>query len=144
MIARNRGGLMAWLDRRAVTRMVGVPLPAAASDIRYVRWQASSDLAYYEAVIRFSCSKEAYLAFVGARGMTSLSVSGPNVYLPASWQPAPDMQQPDWWGPAPTTPPDAASAAVGSDGSIVAKWEGGHTFVMIIDTGHRATRQDAM
>lgn len=140
MIAHSRGGLLAWLDRRAVERMVGVPLPRAAREIRYVRWQGSRDLAYSEAVIRFACDREDYLAFTRARNMTPLSATGPNVHLPASWEPAPDMHQPEWWTPAPTTPPHAASAAVGSDGSIVAKWESGHAYVMVTDTGHRTPR----
>lgn len=137
MIARSSGGWLAWRDRRAVARMVGVALPAASRDVHYVRWQASRDLAYYEAVIRFACSKEAYLEFIRARGMTPFSVTGPNVHLPTSWEPAPDMQPLPWWTPAPVTPPDAASAAVGSDGSIVAKWESDHAYVMVTDTGHR-------
>ena len=97
MIARSSGGWLAWRDRRAVARMVGLALPAAAGDVRYARWQASSDLAYYEAVICFSCSREVYLEFMRARDMTPFSVTGRNVHLPTTWEPAPDLQPLPWW-----------------------------------------------
>ena len=137
MIEHSRGGALAWLDRRAAERMLGTSLPAGARDLHYLRWQPSGDLAYYEGIIRFDCSKDDYLAFARARGMTLLSESGANVHLPASWEPAPDMRNPAWWQPTGETPPDAASGLVGSDGSLITKWESGHTYVMVTDTGHR-------
>jgi hypothetical protein len=141
VIDHNRGGVFGWLDRRAVQRLIGGRLPASATDVRYVCWRPSGDLAYYEAIVRFDCSKDEYLDFVRTRHLTLLSESGPNVHLPASWEPAPAMEAPEWWRPTAETSQDAAGGAVGADGSIVAKWENGHTYVMVTDTGHRHSPQ---
>ena len=137
MIETSRGGLFAPFDRRAAQRLIGAPLPDGAEDVRFVRWQPSGDLAYHEALIRFACSKEDYLALVRARGLTLFADSGPDVHLPIPWRPAPEMNDPEWWTPSSETPPDAAGGLVGSDGSIAAKWEAGHAYVMVTDTGHR-------
>lgn len=139
MITQSRGGLFTFLDRRTVEGLLGVPLPKTAGDIRYLRWQASGDLAYHEALIRFDSSKEDYLAFVQARGLTPFAVSGPNVHLPTDWRPPPEIRKPDWWEPSPETPADAASGKVGVYGSIAAKWEDGRVYALIVDTGHRSS-----
>ena len=135
-------GVISFLDRRTVERLLGAPLPKTARDVRYLRWQPRGDLAYHEALIRFDSSKEDYLAFVQARGLTPFVVSGPNVHLPTDWQPPPEIKKPDWWKPSPETPPDAASGKVGVYGSLVMKWEDGRAHALIVNTGHRSSAPD--
>lgn len=139
MITRSRGGLFAFLDRRTVEALLGAPLPKSASDVRYLRWQPSGDLAYHEALVRFDASLEDYRAFVQTRGLTPFSVSGPNVHLPIDWSPPTEIDAPDWWLPSPETPLDAASGQVGVYGSIAVKWENGRVYAVIVDTGHRSS-----
>jgi hypothetical protein len=142
MIRRNHAKLLSFLDRRTVARWLGVPLPRAARELRYVDWQPSGDLAYHEALVCFRASKEDYLALVQARGLALFSSTGPAGRLPFDWSPPPEMQRPDWWTPSPETPPDAATGTLGLYGKIAAKWEGGRVFLVIEDTGHRAARRD--
>ncbi|MFZ5511091.1 MAG: hypothetical protein ACOZCP_13660 [Pseudomonadota bacterium] len=140
MIRHDRGGLLSFLDRRKVERLLGVPLPKGARRVHYLLWRPSDHLAYHEALIRFEADRDAYLSFVHARGLTPFSESGPDVHLPIDWSPAPEITRPRWWNPTPATPPDAASGKVGLYGSLAAKWEDGKVFVLIEDTGHRERR----
>jgi hypothetical protein len=117
--------------------MIGAPLPDSAGDVRFLRWQPSTDLAYYEALIRWDSTKEEYVNFIRERGLTRFSASGPNVHLPTDWRPNPQIDNPDWWNPTPETPPDAASGMAGTFGSLAAKWEAGRVYVLLTDTGHR-------
>lgn len=138
MTTRNRGGLFTFFDRQTAERLLGSALPKSASDVRYLCWQPSGDLAYHEALVRFDASIEDYRAFVQARGLTPFSVSGPNVRLPIDWSSPPEIDAPDWWQPSANTPSDAASGQVGVYGSIAVKWENGRVYAIIVDTGHRS------
>lgn len=139
MTTQSRGGLFTFFDRRTAERLLGAALPQSASDVRYLCWQPSGDLAYHEALVRFDTSTEDYRTFVQARGLTPFSVSGPNVHLPTDWSPPPGIDAPDWWQPSTETPPDAASGQVGLYGSIAVKWESGRVYVVVVDTGHRSS-----
>lgn len=137
MITQSRGGLFTALDRHAAERLVGGALPVSATNTKYLRWQPSGDLAYYEALVRWDSTREHYLEFVHERGFTVFSTSGPDAHLPIDWRPAAQIESPAWWDPTSETPADAASGRVGMFGSIAAKWEAGRVYVMITDTGHR-------
>jgi hypothetical protein len=128
---------LAFLDRRVVRRLLQVPLPREACNIRYLVSQPNGDLAYHEALIRFDCDQSDYLDLVRNRGMSTFAETGHDAHLPIDWSPAPEVERPVWWTPTPQTPSDAAGARVGKYGSIVAKWENGHAFVLIEDTGHQ-------
>jgi hypothetical protein len=136
-IKQSRGGPFSALDRVAAERLIGAPLPKSATNVQYLRWQPSGDLAYHEALVQWESPKEDYIAFVSARGLTPFSTSGPDVHLPIDWRPASQIDKPEWWNPTPETPADAASGQVGTFGSIAAKWEADRVYVMITDTGHR-------
>ena len=137
MISRSHGGLLAGLDRRRVQQLLGALLLPSSTDVRYLRWQPSGDLAYHEALVRFDASAEDYQSFVARRGLTPFSESGPNVHLPIDWTPPVAIDRPDWWVPSSNTPADAASGKVGSHGSIAVKWEDGRVYAVIVDTGER-------
>lgn len=139
MISRSHGGLLAGLDRRVVQTMVGAALPASAADVNYIRWQPSDDLAYYEALVRFDASAEDYRLFVSQRELILFTTSGPNVHLPIDWSPPAAIEAPSWWTPSPLTPAEAASGKVGLHGSLAVKWEEGHVYAVIVDTGERAS-----
>lgn len=135
MIEQDRGGLFVFLDRRAAARMLGAPLPAAAGDLHFLRWQPSGDLAYWEALIRFDAPREDYLALIRQLGLAPFAASGPTVHLPIDWAPPPELSAPDWWTPSPQTPADAAAGPLGAYGSLALKWEGGRVYGRLVDTG---------
>lgn len=130
-------------DRREAQRLLGTELPADAHEIRYLVWQPSTDLAYHEALLRFDASHADYLACVERRGLALFVSSGPTVHLPIDWTPSPEITAPDWWQPSAVTPPDAAGGLVGRYGSIAVKWERGHVYALIVDTGHRSPPRGA-
>jgi hypothetical protein len=138
MMKHDRHALFGIGDRREAERLLGTGLPAAAAGIRYLIWQPSGDLAYSEALLRFDASHADYLDCVRRRGLVLLADSGPTVHVPVSWAPPPEVDAPDWWQPSAATPPDAAGGPVGRHGSIAVKWENGHVYALIVDTGHRA------
>ena len=138
MMAKSRGGLLSALDRQAAARLVGGTLPASATNLKYLRWQPSGDLSYYEALVGWDSTREQYLEFIHERNLTTFAAIGPGVLLPIDWRPSAQIERPSWWHPTSETPGDAAAGRVGAFGSIVAKWETGRVYVMITDTGNRA------
>lgn len=138
MITQHRGGWLSFLDHRRVKRLLGGPLPESATDLRLLIWQPSGDLAYHEALVRFDLDRAAYLAFVRSQGLALFADGGPDVHLPIDWSAPTQMQPPSWWAPSPDTPADAASARLGDYGSVATKWEDGHVYVFVRDTGHRS------
>lgn len=143
MITRSHGGLLAGLDRRMVQTMLGVALPPSAADVNYIRWQPSGELAYFEALVRFDASPDDYQLFVSQRGLTLFANSGPNVHLPIDWRPPAAIETPSWWTPSTLTPADAASGKVGLHGSLAVKWQEGHVYAVIVDTGERPSPDGA-
>lgn len=137
MIEQSQGGLLAFVDRRTVEKLLDARLPANVKNIRYIRWQPSGDLAYFEALISWESSKQDYLSFAQARGLTPFSTSGPNVHLPIDWRGSSEIPEADWWNPSDETPEDANSGAIGTFGSIKVKWEAGRVYGIVTDTGHR-------
>jgi hypothetical protein len=138
VIRKSLGRPFGWLDRRRVERLLGVSLPAEAKDLRYLKWQPSTDLALYEAYIKFRAPHAAYLDLVRGRSLVMFRDSGPTAHMPTDWRQAPQLEPLEWWDPSPDTPPDAASGQVGVYGWILAKHERGHVYVFISDTGHGA------
>jgi hypothetical protein len=136
MRAQGRRGLFRWLDRRRVEKLLGVPLPAQAGDLRYYIWRPSTDLALYDAYITFRSSYAAYLDLVRRRKLILFKDGGPTAHLPTAWKQSDEFGRLQWWDPSPDTPMDAASGSVGAYGWIVAKYERGHVYVMISDSGH--------
>lgn len=143
MIRHQRGGFLAFLDRRDAARLIGAPLPVTAGDLRFLVWQPSGDLAYHEALIRFDASEDAYRRWVGEVGLAPYSAGGGGVHLPIDWSPPEGVSAPDWWRPSPQTPPDAAGGWLGLYGSIAAKWEQGCVYLRLVDTGQRTPPQPA-
>lgn len=145
MIERERGGIFAFLDRRRVEGLLGVPLPEVVEDLRFLIWRPSTDLAYLEALVRFAAPDGAYEALVQSLGLVPYAESGSGVHLPIDWSPPPEVEAPDWWQPGPETPPDATGGPLGVYGSIAAKRVSGVVvglglvYLRIVDTGHRAT-----
>lgn len=138
MMRTHRGGLLTWLDRRDAARLLGVDLPEAASDVRFVDWQPSGDLAYHEALVRFDLSREQYEAWLVRAGYTPLPAGDMPLEGRAAWLAPPEMARPDWWTPTDAIPPGTLRRAVGEHGSLVMKWEDGAVFAHLVDTGHRA------
>jgi hypothetical protein len=128
--------LSTFFRKRAVQKLLGVPLPSDAEDLRYVQFRVSSDLAGYDAHIRFRASRQSFLDLVRRRGLALFPESGPNAYLPRSWRLPPEWKSVDWWDAGPETPRDSASGSAGAYGWIAAKYENGHVYMMISDTGH--------
>jgi hypothetical protein len=141
VIRRSFGGVLSWLDRRRVSRLLGVALPDGASELRFLRWQPSDDLALYEAYIRFRSTGQEYHDFLRRRQLVRFEESGPTAHLPTEWKPSPEVRRIEWWDPTPGTPPDAASGRVGAYGWMLAKYERGFVYVFISDTGHGAETQ---
>lgn len=137
MSIRTHGGPLAFLDRRTVRRLLGMAPPARARRLRYLVWRPNGELAYHEALVRFDCARADYLQWRDDRGLARFADTGFDRHLPIDWAPAPEIDRPDWWHPSATTPPEAGAATVGVYGSIVAKWEDGHVYVLVEDTGHR-------
>jgi hypothetical protein len=135
---QSRGGLFSWLDRRTVEKLLGVPLPVQAADLRYYIWRPSTDLAVYDAYITFRLPYAAYLDLVRRRKLVLFKDSGPTAHLPTAWKQSDEFDRLAWWDPSPETPVDAASGSVGTYGWILAKYERGHVYVIISDTGHTA------
>src|SRR5262245_38729821 len=102
------GGLLRGLDRRAVEKLLGVPLPGQVADLSYFKWQPSTDLAVYDAYIKFRASHEYYLDFVRRRNLIFFEESGPTAHLPSAWKQSDEIAALEWWDPTPETPPDAA------------------------------------
>lgn len=137
MTERERGGLFAFLDRRRVEGLLGVPLPEGIEDLRFLIWQPSTDLAYLEALVRFAASVAGFDSLVESLGLVRYAQSGPGVHLPTDWSPPPEVPAPDWWQPGAETPPDAAGGPLGLYGSVAAKRVQGLIYLRIVDTGHR-------
>jgi hypothetical protein len=138
MITQSRGGLFKPIDRRAVEKLFGVPLPGGVEDIKYLREQPSADLAFFEACLRFRASHDSYLELISRRDLKLFRETGPTAQLPRNWQQLEVIKPPQWWNPSDETPPDAASATIGVYGCILAKWENEYVYVIISDTGHAA------
>ena len=132
------GGVFSYFDRRAVQKLLGVPLPAQVTDLYYAKWQPSTDLALYEAYIKFKTDQEAYLDLVRRLNLILFEASGPTAHLPTHWHQSPDFNKLAWWDPSPETPVDAASGTVGIYGWILMKYERGYVYIIISDTGQTA------
>jgi hypothetical protein len=122
-------------ERRLAERLLGVSLPDSAGDIHADRLRVSSDLAGYDAWIRFRAPREDHDHLIQSLGLSPLSTSGPNAYLPSSWKLPPEAGEVSWWDVSSNTPPDAASATLHRDGWIIAKHENGYTWIILSDTG---------
>jgi hypothetical protein len=138
------GGLFRGFDRRAVEKLIGASLPAQTAELRYFKWQPSTDLAVYDAYVKFRASNEDYLDFVRRRNLIFFEQSGPTAHLPTAWKQSDEIAALDWWDPGPETPPDAASGTVGVYGWVLTKYEGGCVYVVISDTGHTGEFQEAI
>lgn len=133
---------LGFLNRHRIENLLGTPLPRGAADLHYLRWRPSIDLAYEEALIRFTVPAHDYLSFVQACGLTPFALSGPTVHLPIDWAPPPEVAAPPWWEPTGETPHDAAGGPLGRYGSIAVKWERGRVYCRLIDPGPRAAGPD--
>jgi len=98
-LSRSRGGILTWSDRRVVEKLLGVSLPAHAADVRYFKWQPSTDLAVYDAFIKFCALHEDCLDLVRRRGLTLFSDSGPTAHLPTAWKQSDEFERLSWWDP---------------------------------------------
>jgi hypothetical protein len=126
-----------WLEKRAVERLLGVRLPAGATELCYARWQPSTDLALHEVCMKFRATRDDWLDLARRRGLTMFDAGRPGPYLPSRWQVSPGAPPLDFWDASPETPADAASGAMGSQGWIIAKHERDWVYVMVRDTGVR-------
>ena len=129
--------LIHYFQRRAAQRLLGAPLPSDASDLHFVKYRVSSDLAGYDAYIKFRASRPSFLALVRQRGLALSGGGIPSAHLPTAWRLPPGSKAVEWWDAGVDTPADSASGSVGVFGWIVAKHEHGCVYVIISDTGHR-------
>jgi hypothetical protein len=138
MMRTHRGGLMAWLDRHEAARLLDAELPEQATDVRYVVWHPSGDLAYREALVRFELAAEPYQAWLDRAGFAQLAPGESPLEGRAAWLAPPEVPRPEWWTPTDATPRGTARRRVGDYGSLLLKWENGAVFAHLVDTGHRA------
>ncbi len=120
--------------RRAVQKLLDTALPDVTDDLHYFRWQPSEDLSYYTAYMKFGTSREEFVDLMERMNMDFRGAGGDaNLYLPAAWD---AMIELDWWDPDADTPEYSAARSFGANGWIVAKYESGHVYMTVSDTGH--------
>ena len=81
-----------WLDRRAVHKFLGFPLPADIQDLQYAKFKISTFLSGYDAYVKFKTSCQSFLDLVQGANFDLYKSTGPNTYLPAPWKQAPEHQ----------------------------------------------------
>lgn len=138
MIRISRGGIWGVFEHRALARWLGMGLPGTARDLRFLRWQATGDLAYHEVLARFEIPLEAYRVWISDPGLETVSGGALPPDGPAIWRGPPEVAAPAWWDPSPEMTPDTAWRRVGEYGTLAMKWERGRAYLHLIDTGHAA------
>lgn len=123
-------------SRKQFEELYGKALPTSAKNIQFIKWKPSADLYYFVAYLKFTVSKNEFVTWIKNTGM-DLAGSGKagSVYLPGVWKLEPELKLP-WWDAGPDTPDNAAAQSFGENGWAVAKYERGHVYVLITDTGH--------
>lgn len=120
-----------WFQRRAVQKLLDAPLPKDLQDLHYAKFKISTDLAGYDAYIKFKTSRKSFLDLARRGNFSLYESTGPNTYLPAPWKQAPEHPHLPWWNPSPETPADSASAVFGADGWLAAKYENGYVYIIV-------------
>lgn len=118
-----------------VQELIGATLPAGTADLKIHRWEPSADLAIFAVYIKFASSEAEFTNLMGRMNMAFHNSGGAALmFLPAAWGTEADVQL-DWWDAREETPVEAAAAAFGVNGWIVAKYEEGAVYIIVTDSG---------
>jgi hypothetical protein len=114
-------------------------LPAGVRDVRYHRWQPSSDLSFFTGYVKLGGPRDDLVSIPPQLGLHRLGEEGALPYLPTSWATQPQVTL-DWWDAGPETPPESWAGPFGVSGTIVAKLEDGRLYAIVTDTGRAEER----
>ncbi len=80
-----------WFQRRAIHKLLKVPLPQDAQDLHYAKFKISTFLAGYDAYIKFKTTRQSFFDLAQRGNFDLYKNTGPNNYLPAPWKQAPSI-----------------------------------------------------
>ncbi len=119
-----------------VEELIDATLPADAADLKIHRWEPGADLAIFAVYIKFASSEADFTDLMERMNMDFHDTEGAALmFLPAAWGTEADVRL-DWWEAREETPAEAAAAAYGVNGWIVAKYEEGAVYIIVTDSGY--------